>query len=365
MTLRLVLVSLVAGLGISVPGWSTLEGWAAASQKWVNTRLAEMDHRRTDEANYVVIHDLVKAEMDRARAAREAGRLAKRPARTIVAGTAVLANAGTLRLEQATNPAHSVDAAVVAVRRAEPPRPTFDPIVVGDRLNFGVAYELNFRNEGLNLPSSPVMLPLPTPAVQPADLAGLAIARYGSSGLEMLRSLGRNLRDAAGRELAARQERAARETNALAFEAMGNAENLYFVDVPAPVVEAAAAPNVAETSTFEAMEASESLYFADALAPVVAESPSIAPTTAALDVIPDDPFAPADAIAAAKQLEPSREEKGDESSIASSQADTDTTIARPEVNRAVRLTREALYAWVNVLSGPALVTVAPSSSSTR
>jgi hypothetical protein len=343
MTLRLVLVSLVAGLGISAPGWPTLEGWVASSQKWVNTRLAEMDYRRSDEAKYVVIHDLLKVEMDRARAAREASRVAKKPAQTQLAGTAVPANARTLRLEQTSSPARSVDAAVVAARRVEIPRPTFDPIVVGDRLYTGVAYELNFRNDGINLPPSPVMLPLPTLAVQPADLARLAVDRYGSSSLAMLRSLGRNLRDAAERELAARQELAALEANALAFEAMGSADNVYFAEAPALAVEPVPAPIVAEASAFESMEASDNLYFADAPAPEAAEAAPVE-TAVALDVLPDDPFAPVDAVAT---------------------AETDATVARPEVNRAVRLTREALYAWVNVLSGPALVTVAPSSSSTR
>jgi hypothetical protein len=256
-----------------------------------------------------------------------------------------------------------VDAAVVAARRVEIPRPTFDPIVVGDRLYTGVAYELNSRNDGLNLPRSSVMLPLPTPAAQPADLARLAVDRYGSSGLAMLRSLGRNLRDAAERELAARQELAAREANALAFEAMGNADNLYFAEAPAPAVEAAPAPIVAEASAFEVMEASDNLYFADAPAPMVAEAAPVA-TTVTLDVLPDELFAPVDAVAAADPA-PGRDEKDDEPSIASSRPEQDAAAARPEVNRAVRLTREALYAWVNVLSGPALVTVAPSSSTTR
>jgi len=355
MTLRLLLVSMVAGLGISAPGWPTLEGWIASSQKWVNTRLAEMDHRRSDEANYVVIHDLLKVEMDRARAAREASRPAKRSAQIQAVGTALLANARSIRLEQTSSPARIVDADVVTVRRTDSPRPTFEPIVVGDRLDFGVAYDLNFRNEGLNLPSSLVMLPLPTPATQPADLARLAVDRYGSSSLTMLRSLGRSMRDVAQRELAARQQRAAREANALAFESMGHADNLYFVDVPAPAVAEARSLVVAEASPFEAMEASENLYFADVAAPIVAEAAPVAPTAATVDVLPDDLFAPANSIAATSPTEPSRDVKGGEPSIN----------PRPEVNRAVRLTREALFAWVNVLSGPALVTVAPSSSVTR
>src|SRR5262245_6409432 len=40
MTLRLVLVSLVAALGISLPGGPVIENWVASTQNWMNARFA-------------------------------------------------------------------------------------------------------------------------------------------------------------------------------------------------------------------------------------------------------------------------------------------------------------------------------------
>src|SRR3954453_149036 len=57
MTLRLVLVSLVAALGLSIPGGPMIESWVATTQNWMNARFADWDTRNPREADYVIISD--------------------------------------------------------------------------------------------------------------------------------------------------------------------------------------------------------------------------------------------------------------------------------------------------------------------
>lgn len=423
MTLRLVLVSLVAGLGISVPGWPMLEGWVASSQKWMNARLAEWDDRQSDEQNYVVIHDLLKVEMERARTARLAKQAANHRPLAVAAAPAASegprhAGVHTVSLERSAHAVRNAvalfprpvevraiasdrraEAEVVSTERVESPKPapaSFEPLVVGDRLYVGTAFDLNYRNEGIGILPKVVVRPDPTHAAQPVELVGVMVDRFGPSALQAARELGRDLRSVAVRELAAREaadaERAAREAESrelavreaesLEFEALGNSENLYFADAPiAPIM---AAPQiVAEVSTFEAMENSENLYFAESLvahAPEpVAEAAPVVDTTSvepvvAFEALPDDPFAPAEPVATVEQQdaqqpgasEPTGEvEKSTEPEVVAIRTVQNTQVRRPGVSRAVRLTREALYAWVNVLSEPSLVAVGPTQTSNR
>ena len=57
MTLRLVLVSLVAALGLTIPGGPMIESWVATTQNWMNARFADWDTRNPQEADYVIIND--------------------------------------------------------------------------------------------------------------------------------------------------------------------------------------------------------------------------------------------------------------------------------------------------------------------
>ena len=57
MTLRLVLVSLVAALGLTIPGGPMIESWVASTQNWMNARFADWDTRNPQEADYVIIND--------------------------------------------------------------------------------------------------------------------------------------------------------------------------------------------------------------------------------------------------------------------------------------------------------------------
>ncbi|WP_406696619.1 hypothetical protein V5E97_37105 [Singulisphaera sp. Ch08] len=58
MVLRLILVSLVAGLGCDMPTRHELDTMAQSAQQWVNTRLADWDFQTTsDDESYVLIAD--------------------------------------------------------------------------------------------------------------------------------------------------------------------------------------------------------------------------------------------------------------------------------------------------------------------
>src|SRR5271157_5255472 len=69
MTLRLVLVSLVAAMGLTVPGAPVIESWVASTQNWMNARFADWDTRNPQTADYVIVSDYYDVE-----------RLAPRPA---------------------------------------------------------------------------------------------------------------------------------------------------------------------------------------------------------------------------------------------------------------------------------------------
>src|SRR5437588_301133 len=58
MVLRLILVGLVAGLGLSLPGRSDLDTLGRSAQRWVNVRLAEWDAGTSiEEGSFVLISE--------------------------------------------------------------------------------------------------------------------------------------------------------------------------------------------------------------------------------------------------------------------------------------------------------------------
>ena len=57
MTLRLVLLSLVAALGLTIPGGPLIEHWISSTQTWMNARFADWDTRNPQEGDYVIISD--------------------------------------------------------------------------------------------------------------------------------------------------------------------------------------------------------------------------------------------------------------------------------------------------------------------
>jgi hypothetical protein len=61
MGLRLILVGMVAGLGLTLPTWTQLSVWRESAQAWVNRRLAEWDARMpADENAFVYVADTIE-----------------------------------------------------------------------------------------------------------------------------------------------------------------------------------------------------------------------------------------------------------------------------------------------------------------
>ena len=342
MTLRLALVSLVAGMGIGLPAWPAIEGWVGATQKWMNSRLADLDVRRGEEP-LVVIHDLLTEEMERARASRFARRQG-------VVEPSVAPRVATIAL-----PHPSFPRVLPAALETPAPEIAPAPAVVPEPLALP---RLDDYLAGVIVgPPAPAAAPEFSPA-RPDEMARLAWDRFRETGSRLAQDFARGVREAE-----------ARESLDVAFAALEASDHLYFDDafeLKADVAPAAAEPapvvvEAVEEPTplpgFEAMEQAAELYFAGPIADEEAPAPEAVaetgtasgPATAAvadapaLASLPDDVFAPEE-VAVPVQV-----------------AKADEAPAPAGVNRAVRLTREALGAWVNVLTGPALVTASHDS----
>ncbi len=62
MTLRLVLVSLVAALGLTIPGAPVIENWVASTQNWMNARFADWDTRNPQTMDTIIVSDTYDVE---------------------------------------------------------------------------------------------------------------------------------------------------------------------------------------------------------------------------------------------------------------------------------------------------------------
>ena len=299
MTLRLVLVSLVAGLGIGIPSPSDIEGWVASSRSWANACLAELGVNRIDGNALTAADDPRQPE------------------------ASLPADPASITPPQST-------ATAVAASSEETPTASFEPIEVDERMYVGLAYDLNYFGEGLGmLPKVAAPVATPPSAVRPDELVELAIARHGAAVSRLVGRLGSELNAIAAREVADKS-----------FLAMEAAPDLYF---------AGSEESAVADSAFAAMERSEALYFAES------EDDSIAPPAPAiasepeLPALPDDPFAPTETV------EPPVE------AIAMTTDPAPAPIRRGAVTRAVRLTGQAMAAWVNVFSETTLASVSPDS----
>ncbi|MFO0950381.1 MAG: hypothetical protein U0835_04380 [Isosphaeraceae bacterium] len=198
MALRLVLVSAVASLGLTLPTGGQVLGWKESAQMWVSSKLAEWDAQMpVDERAFAPAdssppaagtqlagptspaspkHDLETCYVDEATDAwmsllsgRSHDHLSERPVLAAAPEPAVETSA--VVVFEPIEPTEDLYAGVayalnrdaeglnlprflpVAARPAPKPRPTptFEPIEVGDDLYPGVAYALNRGAEGLNL----------------------------------------------------------------------------------------------------------------------------------------------------------------------------------------------------------------------
>ena len=152
MTLRLVLVSLVAALGLTIPGAPMIESWVASTQNWMNARFADWDTRNPQIADYVIVSDSYDVE-----------RLAPRPAISSLpvampTRSSVPQEQPTLESAAAANALPS-EAQMVLAAHVTHVRPAsfvrkvavFEPIALSETLCLSFAEELNRRNEGVNI----------------------------------------------------------------------------------------------------------------------------------------------------------------------------------------------------------------------
>ncbi len=464
MTLRLVLVSLVAALGLTIPGVPMIESWVASTQNWMNARFADWDTRNPQTADYVIVSDYYDAE-----------RLAPRPAISSIPVALPTHSSATQERSKDVSAdatrALSSKAPLALAAHATHVRPAsfvrkvavFEPIEVGETLCLGFAEELNRRSEGIG-----VVPPRATPASVPRPLFELnkmtpSLYRGITSLMVQWNKIAASLPPRAASPLPPRRR----------IEPMMVFENLYGGIAPGKTIKKEVAPakpvtpktevvqakpvtpTVAPTAraqaqaprpvatlvtSFGAMESSPSLYFAGDLnvpaktvvsalpAPAVALTPkpepkpapkavpavATKPTAVAAGPKPSDPPAepqegmddleievtgallPQDDGFGILTLAPVKKapapapkprfvplEVGPEFSVgiayelnrrseglqiatppfpAAPRVATSTSTPRPtrELNRAVKLTRDAVYAWVNVFTGPALVTVSQS-----
>lgn len=159
MMLRLVLVGIVAGLGVTIPSRPAGQGWFGSAGRWANSVLAELDTWKPDERGSVRVAPK-EHECEQCRLARVA--LASRQ-RTIGATEASRSTKWTPApaVGRAEKPAITLPAAMVSKNTIQR-KVVFEPIAVSEDFYAGVAFELNKNAEGLDLPQPPA---LPTAVV--------------------------------------------------------------------------------------------------------------------------------------------------------------------------------------------------------
>ena len=453
MTLRLVLVSLVAALGITVPGAPMIESWVASTQNWMNARFADWDTRNPEVADYVIVSDYYdvdrlgpRPEISASPAAPEPSDRPGPPKALSVASTskpASLPNTPTFTVRP-----------VSIVRQAR----SFQPIWVGEDFGLGIVMELNRIKQGrcelappvVRKPAAPVhfdVLPLATTVYQslrlemiqwnktlasaipivfflkssprrsePLVLAKISADSSSKKLVQLGQGIGINPTAAALPKPAAAP--APKPAVAAALKpVVAVAPKPTVAAAPKLVVAATPKPIVAPIIGFGTMETSANLYFAGAVSfpaksvlaaipskpvqsPAKAADPRVSSSTTSgsnardedLDIevagelIPFDdgfgthaPIRKPSISAATPRFQPLEvshsyyvgtayelNSRNDglrlpvQTIVSTTKTETPASAPTHDLNRAVKLTREAVYAWVNVFTGPALVTVSQS-----
>ncbi|WP_165233011.1 hypothetical protein [Aquisphaera insulae] len=414
MTLRLVLVSLVAALGLTIPGAARLESWVASTQNWMNARFADWDTRHPLDADYVIVSNnrdagrpaaavptspapiATPAPASDGPAPRQASpRLASRPVTDRSPATAeafhvVFRPAQLVRKSAPVPPAAVVrlarweldrdhDGRPVAlgvkppvVRRPEKPAARVDFLAVGrsfrDRVRVAMTESMS-RAPISKAKSNP-------PRVAPRPVNGLKVCET------LLGGPARRVAATPAARTGAKTTPSVKETVKLAasnpgFGAMEKGANLYFAGNLQPIVRktqptpstepvriaTTPAPPKPTPKAEPVKSELPKIVFAELPKSVFAELPKVSndldPELDGLAMTSEDGFG---TFAVRSQGVPSRGLALVPVAGRPSAPTVHPTIPPPstEVTRAVRLTREAVYAWVNVFTGPAVVTVAPS-----
>lgn len=409
MTLRLVLVSLVAALGLTIPSTPMIESWVASTQNWMNARFADWDTRNPPSADYVIVSDYYDPGLAAYPARPAAG--ATEPRKSTVGATPSptstaairrgLDERGAVRTVSFVRKSHSfaplettlLKKSIVdelnrlgeglGVTLARPAsRRGFEPILVLANLPRTVVDELNARNDGIGInPPAPVVRPASRPRYEP-----LVVDEVVQVGVAYELN-----RRAEGLGITPPVVAARPKSPAPTFATLESSPNLYFAGELTPV---ASTPNTANQQIAVVVATVKPEPAPKPATPVVAPAPkgdswdrddlslevtgelgtardgfgtwrkstmsiNVAanrsleslPTTGTLfggiayELTRRTESMPRPAVTVTPAITPK---------VASSVSET------PNLNRAMRLTRDALSAWVNVLTGPAIVTVSHS-----
>ncbi len=133
MALRLLLVSAVASLGLTLPAEGEVQTWTSTARIWVSARMAQWDACCVSEGESTVLASRLGSS--------EAGERAR-------ANLALRAD-----MEEAVRSfsAGCPTAPVCKERVTTQAAPTFEPMAIGDDLYTGMAHALNRASEGLNV----------------------------------------------------------------------------------------------------------------------------------------------------------------------------------------------------------------------
>ena len=435
MTLRLVLVSLVAALGFTVPGAPVIERWVASTQNWMNARFADWDTRNPDIADYVIVSNYFDVEQFAPRPAKPSCPVTAPVPSDLTGPPLALSAAYSNKPALPQNTGSGVIRPVSFARKSS----AFEPIPVVTDLGVYVACDLNNKNQAIGLvPAKTVAKPAAPVRPQPMAALKKLYRDVRPELVEFARTLVSTLprivfpcpstRSAAPVAVA---KRTPKPTVAVTPKpAVAATPKPTVVATTKPTIVATLKPTIASaprpssmipgrsaavvSRTFGPMETSANLYFAGELTPPARIAKPAAPIEVAksasrrVTAIPKQPVAtetrstaedldievagellPLDDgfgapsagripfVASMKRrfepLEVSPDYwvgtafelnfRNDGLTLQSNTTASGGRLAMPDqhasadLGRAVKLTRDAVYAWVHVLTGPALVTV--------
>ncbi len=398
MMLRVALVGLVAALGVTVPSQTRCRLWFESAQNWGSSVLASWDNWKPRDSgrlhgplNAGGATECPECKLARARLAANERKL-KTPTDSGTQSKATQPAAADVRPE---SPVVSVSIRETDQQHAV----SFEPIAVDVNDDAGIAFELNRMSEGLC--TAPIVTPAPALApsfpAQPIAAtthgeAALVVADPIAAGKPAVEpsmttescGLAENARTAAepaepGQWWLSVVDGTTQE-DCLCGESLEAAAPLEVKLDPPTVPDAIATPaavaatsalapefdldeefdfeiakNCAAAAAIQTVSRLPELpgdVFAPARAPVRLESPVAAPATepvAVLAKLPDDVFGWQE-VKNVRLEPPVRTSSAPRSTAGGSST-------APRLGQAVELTRAALYAWMNVLAGPAVVDV--------
>jgi len=328
MALRLILVSAVAGLGLSLPSAEQLQTWGHSTQRWINARLADWDARMpADENAFVLVSEPTTVLAD-APEPIESPALTAPPATTpttVHEETSAPATTPTPEAVPATAPAVTEVAQVDSTDAA--PTPEATPVTAPAVAEVAQATTADPIN-GLDAPTTPMALDeaeaAPSaPASEPLDTA------FDNAQMGVL--------------------------SAFASDAEALAASEAPATAPAP---------------FEPLDVDDNFYPGAAFAlNREAEGLCLQSTTAAAPPRPEPRFEPMDvegdlypgiAFALNREAEGlARPSTTEQPAVAAAEPTKapESADARGRLTQAVRLTREAVNAWASLLHGPAVVII--------